>query len=100
MTDKPRKYVVRSINDWDYETDPALTGVIESFGKLPPEYDERRFVVIDTGTMRLRVYESWDLQDVFVQATSGMHISLKFLGTKSIKGNKTVKRFASAVWTE
>lgn len=96
-----RKYLVRSVVDAAFKAPgDVVEGVVTELGKLPKEMQERRFMVVDTGESMYRVYETWDLGPIFKAAKVGHHVSITYLETKSIKGNKSVKRYDGKLWSE
>lgn len=95
-----RKYKVRTPIDNDWDKNPLLEGIIESFGNLPAENESRRFAVIDDGDSLRRVYESAGLKEWFAAAEVGDGCKIEFVEVVKLDGNKTFRRFNARLWSE
>ena len=95
-----RKYKVRQASDHDFTAEPHLEGKIVQTGSLEIEGQKRPFLVVDTGTVLSRIYESKALEDAFRLAEIGDTLSITYTGEKDLGGGRTFKRFSVAVWSE
>lgn len=94
----PRNYKVRSIDIWDEEAQPILTGVVVKFEEVEVDNEMRSTMLIDTGESIVRVWHSHALTEAFDLATPTDGIRIAFKGYAPLKGKKTFKRISVQVW--
>lgn len=95
---KERKFKVRSIDIWNEELQPILTGVIDKFETLKVGKDDRETMLIETGTAIIRVWHSHAVKDAFDLGEPGDGIRLHYQGTVPLAGAKTYRRVSVQVW--
>jgi hypothetical protein len=99
MADK--KYKVRSTVDADWVNITAVAGIVAEPAKAVKELKGRRVLLVDTGEALVRVYEAFNLEDVFKHARRGDHIAIDYLGSAPTKTKgRTVKKFNARLWSE
>jgi hypothetical protein len=96
-----RKYKVRSVIDVVWQNTPKVTGIVSEPAKAVKELKGRRVLTIEGEGRTYRVFENYNLEDVFKQARKGDHVDIEYLGTvPTKKKGHTVHKFDARLWTE
>jgi hypothetical protein len=94
-------YKYKSVRNVDWDRVPKVEGRLTEKGSHDIEGKERGYIVVDSGPVLFRVYESADLADCFKAAEVGDHVSIEYIETVSLKKTgRKLRRFASSVSTE
>lgn len=86
---------VKSLENADWDRMSRVVGKIEAFGKMPADAEgkERAFMIVDSGTARFRVFESFALQELFAAATLSDGVDVLHLGKADLAQGRTIRRF-------
>jgi hypothetical protein len=95
-----RKFKFRSTVDVDWTKTPKIEGVVHSKPEAVEKLDGRRVMTVDGGAAIFRVYESYELKELFDSARPGDHVAIEYLRTITLDGGKTMKQFNAQLWTE
>jgi hypothetical protein len=96
-----RKYKVRSTVTADWVHITRVTGVVVKPPFTLKELPGRRLMEVDTGDSLVRVFDAFNLDDVFKGAKKGDHVDIEYIGTvPTKKKGRTVKRFNARLWSE
>lgn len=97
-----KKFLHRSINDWNPAEGDQITGVVDKLDKLNINGKLRQFMIVDTEESGLvRVWHSEGLAELWKVAKKGVGVAIRYLETvPTKKKGQTFKKFATSAWTE
>lgn len=95
-----RTYKTRTAVDQDFKVEAVVEGVVSAIDHFMDGDQERRFLLIDTGSSLRRVYQSKALDDVFAQVVVGDGVRIEYKGEKALDGGKRFHIYDAALWSE
>lgn len=95
-----RQYKVRSTVDADWDRQPLVEGIVSEKPKAIEQIEGRRVMLLRTDDALVRVYESFDLHELFDAAEVGDNVRIEYRGMIDVKGGRTMRKFAAALWRE
>jgi len=98
MSSKQFKYKSKITANW--ERIPKVEGRVFDRGVLSVEGKERPYLMVETETDQVQVFQSTGLDDLFKVVERGDRVSIEFLALVTTSKNRTMRQFRSSCWTE
>jgi len=98
MSAKQFKYKSKITANW--ERIPKVEGRVFDKGVLEVDGKARPFIMVETETDQVQVFQSTGLDDLFKIAERGDRVSVEFLALVTTSKNRTMRQFRSSCWTE
>lgn len=93
------QYKTRSVRNADFDRWPIVKGRMVEKGVHKDDKRDAPFIVVDTGTSLVRIYESKDLEELFSVVEVGDGVRVEFLEMVALEGGRKFRRFDSSCWT-